>query len=94
MAMTSDIPAADRMWAAQLRARHGDVITRYVARRIPANAGKVEAITDHVFYDAAANRAQITGWPLPWLIANARGRCAEIRLRRRRTRSVTARRAS
>lgn len=93
MASTNEIAAVDRMWAAQLRARHGDLITRYVARRIPQGAAKVEVITDHVFHDAAANRSQITGWPLPWLIANARGRCAEIRLQGRRTRSVAARRA-
>lgn len=72
--------ADDRMWANQLRARHGDLIARYAQRRL-GSLDQANQVTQAVFAHAAANRSQIAEPALPWLIAAARARCAEYRQR-------------
>jgi DNA-directed RNA polymerase specialized sigma24 family protein len=66
------------MWAANLRARHGDLIARYVNRRTDS-PHEAAAIIDSVFQTAAENRDRVPVHALPWLIATARRECAAAR---------------
>jgi DNA-directed RNA polymerase specialized sigma24 family protein len=86
----AEVRAEDRMWAAQMRARHGDLILRYASRRVPSPE-QAEQVSQAVFASAAANRPQIAEPALPWLIAAARAECAASRAQMARR---TARRAS
>lgn len=80
MAGTPDhVATADRLWAAQLRARHGELIARYARRRL-ATDEHADHVLDQVFTQAAVNRGELAGPALPWLIAKARGECAALRL--------------
>jgi DNA-directed RNA polymerase specialized sigma24 family protein len=72
------LPASDRMWAASLRARYGDLIARYVTRRTDS-PHEAAAILDSVFLAAAENRDHVPAHALPWLIATARRECAAAR---------------
>lgn len=72
--------ADDRIWASQLRARHGDLISRYAQRRL-GSPEQADQVAQAVFAQAAANRAAISGPALPWLIAAARTQCAQQRKR-------------
>lgn len=72
--------AEDRMWANQLRARHGDLISRYAQRRL-GSLEQADQVTQDVFAHAAANRSQVGEPALPWLIATARAQCAQYRQR-------------
>jgi hypothetical protein len=68
--------AADRLWVAGLRARHGDLISRYVQRRTGSPA-VAEQVCDAVFRRALQERDTVPGHALPWLIATARRYCAQ-----------------
>jgi DNA-directed RNA polymerase specialized sigma24 family protein len=70
------VSAADRMWVASLRARHGDLIARYVHRRTesPQDA---ERVLEEVFQAALDERDTIPAHARPWLIATARSQCAQ-----------------
>ena len=69
------VSAADRMCGATLRARHGDLIARYVQRRTesPQDA---ERVLDAVFRAAVDERDTVPEHALPWLIGTARRLCA------------------
>lgn len=66
------------MWAASLRAQHGDLLARYVNRRTDT-PHEAAAILDSVFQAAAQHRDRVPAHPLPWLIATARSECAAAR---------------
>jgi DNA-directed RNA polymerase specialized sigma24 family protein len=83
------LPAADRMWAAGLRTRHGDLIGRYVSRRTDS-PHQAAAILDSVFQAAAEQRDRVPAHALPWLIATARRECAAVRRAAPPTRSSGA----
>lgn len=72
------LPAGDRMELASLRARHGDVIARYVNRRTESPYEAAQ-ILEAVFQAAADRHGTLPANALPWLIATARHECAEAR---------------
>ncbi|MGY1846122.1 MULTISPECIES: sigma factor [unclassified Blastococcus] len=67
-----------------LRAQHGPAVTRYAQRRVPPV--EVEAVVVETFARARRRIVEVPAFPLPWLLAMARGVSADHHRSARRRR--------